>query len=56
MNEKIRKVMIFNFTNKYQFTTKLKMKRDYLEVEKQAKLLGELLLMTFNGTKTLNTW
>ena len=36
-------MMIFNFTNKYQFTTKLKMNNDYLEVVNQAKLLGVIV-------------
>ena len=53
MNEKKTKVMIFNFTNKYQFTTKLKMNRDYLEVVKQANLLGFIITDDFKWDKNI---
>ena len=43
LNQKNTKVIIFNFTNKYQFTTKLKMNNEYLEVVNQAKLMGVII-------------
>ena len=43
LNQKKTKVIIFNFTNKYQFTTKLKMNNEYLEVVNQAKLMGVII-------------
>ena len=35
--------MIFNFTEKYKFTTRLTLNNEHLEVVKQAKLLGVLI-------------
>ena len=43
MNQKKTKVMIFNFTNNYQFTTKLMMNNEFLEVVNEAKLLGVII-------------
>ena len=43
LNQKKTKVMIFNFTEKYQFTTRLKLNDDNLEVVRQAKLLGVII-------------
>ena len=40
LNQKKPKVMIFNFTDKYKFTTNLNLNDENLEVVKQAKLLG----------------
>ena len=43
LNSKKTKVMIFNFTNKYKFTTRLKLNNDSVEVVDKAKLLGVLI-------------
>ena len=43
LNAKKTKVMIFNFTNKYQFTTRLVLNDQNIEIVKQAKLLGVLI-------------
>ena len=43
LNQKKTKVMIFNFTEKYKFTTRLTLNNEHLEVVKQAKLLGVLI-------------
>ena len=39
-NEKKTNVMIFNFTNNYQFTIRLQLKGENIEVLKSTKLLG----------------
>ena len=43
LNQKKTKVMIFNFTEKYKFTTKLTMNQENIEVVKKAKLLGVII-------------
>ena len=43
LNQKKTKVMIFNFTNNYQFTTRLSLNGDNLEIVKSTKLLGLIL-------------
>ena len=43
LNQKKTKVMIFNFTEKYNFTTRLVLNNENLEVVKQAKLLGVII-------------
>ena len=43
LNEKKTKVMIFNFTDKYKFTTRLQLNNTNLEVVNQAKLLGVII-------------
>ena len=43
LNAKKTKVMIFNFTNNYQFTTRLALNNENIDVVKQAKLLGVLI-------------
>ena len=43
LNQKKTKVMIFNFTNNYQFTTRLKLKNENLEIVKENKLLGVIM-------------
>ena len=40
LNQKKTKVMIFNFTNNYQFTTRLKLNDETLEIVNKTKLLG----------------
>lgn len=41
--QKKTKVMIFNFTDNYQFSTRLTLNDDTLEIVKQAKLLGVII-------------
>ena len=43
LNEDKTKVMIFNFTNKYKFTTRLKVNNQNLEVIQKTKLLGTII-------------
>ena len=43
LNKKKTKVMIFNFTEKYKFTTHLKLNTETLEVVNKAKLLGVII-------------
>ena len=43
INEKKTKTMIFNFTDKYQFTTRLKLKDKNVEVIQSTRLLGTVL-------------
>ena len=40
LNIKKTKNMIFNFTKKYQFTTKLTVNQEPIEIVKETKLLG----------------
>ena len=43
INQNKSKTMIFNFTKKYQFTTRLSIQNTKLEVIKQTKLLGVII-------------
>ena len=43
LNEKKTKVMIFNFTDNYKFTTKLSLNNTNLEIVQKTKLLGVIL-------------
>ena len=43
LNLKKTKVMLFNFTDNYKFTTKLKLNEEILEVVNEAKLLGVII-------------
>ena len=43
LNEKKTKVIIFNFTEKYQFATRLELNGQNLEIMNQAKLLGVII-------------
>ena len=43
LNQKKTKVMLFNFTDNYKFTTRLELNRENLEVVTQAKLLGVII-------------
>ena len=43
LNQEKSKVMIFNFTNNYQFSTRLKMENSNLEIIKSTKLLGTII-------------
>ena len=46
INQKKTKTMIFNYTEKYQFTTRLSIKGEHLEVIDSTKLLGTIILGT----------
>jgi hypothetical protein len=43
LNQKKTKVMLFNFTEKNKFTTRLQLNNANLEVVEQAKLLGVII-------------
>ena len=43
LNEKKKKNMIFNFTKKYQFTTKLNVNDVNIEIPRETKLLGTVI-------------
>jgi hypothetical protein len=43
INQKKSKTMIFNYTQKYQFSTRLNLEGEFLETVKEAKLLGTIL-------------
>ena len=43
INEKKTKTLIFNFTDKYQFTTRLSLKNGKVEVIENTKLLGTIV-------------
>ena len=43
LNEKKTKIMLFNFTDNYKFTTRLALDEKNLEIVKQAKLLGVII-------------
>ena len=43
LNAKKTKNMIFNFTNDHQFTTKIRLKDENIEVVNEAKLLGTII-------------
>ena len=43
LNEKKTKAMVFNFTKKHQFTTRLQLKSKNVELVKQTKLLGTII-------------
>ena len=54
LNAEKTKVMIFNFTNNYQFTTRLALNKENIEIVRQAKLLGVLITDDLNGMQILN--
>ena len=43
LNQKKSKVMIFNFTNNYKFTTRLMLNNENIEVVNKSKLLGTVI-------------
>ena len=43
LNEKKTKIMLFNFTDNYKFTTRLALDENNLEIVKQVKLLGVII-------------
>ena len=40
INQKKTKAIIFNFTDKYQFTTRLQLKNEKIEIVNKMKILG----------------
>ena len=55
INQKKTKVMIFNFTDKYKFTTNLNLNDENLEVVKQAKLLDVMISDNLKWVRILST-
>ena len=51
LNEKKTKSMIFNFSKKYQFTTKLDVNNVNIEIVKEAKLLGTIITNDLSWNK-----
>ena len=45
INDKKTKCMIFKFTDKYQFTTRLRVNNEPIEVIDSTKLLGTIIKM-----------
>ena len=43
LNIKKTKTMLFNFSKKYQFTTKLNLKNENIEMVRETKLLGTII-------------
>ena len=43
INDKKSKNVIFNFTKKYQFSTRLSIQTEFLEIVPEAKLLGTII-------------
>ena len=43
INQKKTKTMIFNFTDNYQFTTRLSLNQENIEVVTETKLLGTII-------------
>ena len=43
LNENKTKAMVFNFTRKHQFTTRLQLKNKNIEMVKETKLLGTII-------------
>ena len=43
LNQKKTKAMVFNFTDNYQFGTRLQLNDEYLEVVEKSKLLGVMI-------------
>ena len=43
LNQKKTKAMVFNFTDNYQFSTRLKLKEENIEIVKETKLLGTIM-------------
>ena len=43
INQKKTKAMVFNFTNNHQFTTRLQLKGENIEIVKQMKILGTIV-------------
>ena len=51
LNQKKCKTIIFNFTNKYQFSTRLAIKNEVLETVQETKLLGTVISNDLKWTK-----
>ena len=54
LNHKKSHIMCFNFTQKYQFTSRITMGDKVLPVVKQTKLLGVVVTDDLNGLKIQN--
>ena len=54
LNVKKTKSMVFNFTNKYQFTTDILLKNERIEIVEQAKLLGLILTSDLKWDENTN--
>ena len=55
LNENKTKAMVFNFTRKHQFTTRLQLKNKNIEMVKETKLLGTIISDDLKWHKTLNS-
>ena len=55
INQSKTKTMIFNFTNNYQFNTRLKINNEILETVEETKLLGTIITsdLTWDKTQTI---
>ena len=51
LNEKKTKIMIINFTNKYQFTSRMKLRGSNIEQVREAKVLGTVISDDLSWTK-----
>ena len=56
INCKKTKTMIFNFTDNFQFTTRLKLNQKNIEVINRTKLLGTIISNFENGMQTPHVW
>ena len=52
LNSKKSKVMVFKFTNDYQFATRLDMENNHLETVTQTKLLGTIIQTDLTNAHT----
>ena len=51
VNESKSKIMVFNFTKNYQFSTRLKLEGQILEAVSETKLLGTIVTNDLKWTK-----
>ena len=54
LNQKKTKQMIFNYTDNYQFTTRMSVKNENLEIVKETKLLGVIISDDLKWNKNTN--
>ena len=55
INEKKTKCMIFNFTDKYQFTTRLRINNEPIEVIDSTKLLGTIITNNLSWDQNISS-
>ena len=55
INKKKTKTMVFNFTDKYQFSTRLSLDNEILETVKETKLLGTIITEDLKWDKNTNS-